>query len=143
MSFLQPDEQDLQNLHKLLIEGLGSQYQVEQNTVVEGCLPFIKETFDCVILKDGEPLAAIEYKSIAYSIDLYIREEWLYDKFKKIGIQFGILYFGRHDEFYLYKKGAYHFTKFFCFFIHIAVKANYSVRTVFAHPFNLLCSASQ
>ena len=111
MSFLQLDEQDLQNLHKLLIEGLGSQYQVEQNTVVEGCLPFIKETFDCVILKDGEPLAAIEYKSIAYSINLHTREEWLYDKFKKVGIQFGVLYFGRRDEFYLYKKGAFHFTK--------------------------------
>ena len=111
MSFLQPDEQDLQKLHKLLIEGLGNQFQVEQSTVVEGCLPFIKETFDFVILKDAEPLAAIEYKSFAYSMQLHTHEEWLYDKFKKVGIQFGILYFGRPDEFYLYKKGSYHFTK--------------------------------
>lgn len=111
MSFLQPDEQDLQNLHKLLIEGLGTHYQVEQSLAVEGCLPFIKETFDYVILKDAEPLAAIEYKSFAYSIQLHTHEEWLFDKFKKVGIQFGVLYFGRRDEFYLYKKGKYHFTK--------------------------------
>ena len=62
MSLLKPDYQVFQNLQKQLIEALGPQFQVELESVIEG-LPFIKERFDLVILKDGEPVAALNYIS--------------------------------------------------------------------------------
>ena len=66
MSLLKPDYQDIQNLQKKLIEALGPQFQVELESVIEG-LPFIKERFDLVILKDGEPVAALNYMSLFHS----------------------------------------------------------------------------
>ena len=104
MSLLKPDYQDFQNLQKQLIEALGPQFQVELESVIEG-LPFIKERFDLVILKDGEPVAALNYMSLFQSVDLHNRQDWYTKRFKNVGIKKGILFFGKNDEFHLYSKG--------------------------------------
>lgn len=101
MSLLKPTHTDIQNLQEQLSEALGQQFQVETETVVEGILPVIKERFDIVIIYDGQPLAAIEYKSIAREIHLHTHPDWLLEKFIKVGIHYSILYFGKEDEFYV------------------------------------------
>lgn len=107
MSILQPDKKDFQNLQEQLGTSLGNQFQVEMDTIVEGVLPVFKERFSIVILKDGCPFAALEYKSIAHSVQVLIHPDWLIERFKKVGIKYGILFFGRQDEFYLYSKDKY------------------------------------
>lgn len=111
MSLLQPDKEDIQKLQIQLGSALGNQFQVEMDAVVEGFLPIIKERFDIVILKDGCPLVSIEYKSIAQLSSVNINPDWLIERFKMVGIKYGILFFGREDEFYLYSKGKYGLTK--------------------------------
>lgn len=111
MSFLKPEQKDFQKLQEQLTEALGKQFQVEMESVVEGFLPIIKERFDLLILKDDEPIAALLYMSFIHSIDLLHRQNWLTERFKKIGIKQGILFFGKEDEFHLFTKGKYGLTK--------------------------------
>lgn len=111
MSFLKPEQRDFLKLQTQLTEALGKQYQVEMESVVEGFLPIIKERFDLVILKDEEPIAALLYMSFFHSLDLLHRQDWHTERFKKIGIKQGILFFGKEDEFHLFTKGKYGLTK--------------------------------
>ena len=104
MSLLKPDYQDFQKLQKQLTEAFGQQFQVELESVIEGFLPIIKDKFDLVILKDGEPVAALIYMSRVCSLNLHYMQDRYIDRFKKVGITKGILFFGDHDKFHLYQK---------------------------------------
>lgn len=127
MSFLRPDSNDIEKLKCQLSDALGNQYEVETDSVVEGLLSIIKERFDIVIIKDGNPLAALECKSMFYSMQVDLQQDWLVERFKKVGVQYGILYFGRKESFYLYSKQKYGLTEFKTFDgIISAIKGNHA-----------------
>lgn len=126
MSVLQPELEDVQKLLMHFRTELGGHFQVEMNVAVEGILPIFKERFDIVIQKDGNPLAVLEYKSIVFSVQVNVHPEWLIERFKKVGIQFGILYFGRKEEFFLYNKGKYGLTKMSFESIISAIQSNHA-----------------
>lgn len=111
MFVLAPEHSDIQKLREQLAAALGQQFQVEIESVVEGVLPIIKERFDLVILKEGVPVAVLDYKSYLYSIDFHHEKNRYIDRFKKVNIKHGILFFGKDDEFHLYSKGIYGLTK--------------------------------
>lgn len=126
MSLLQPERDDIQKLRIKLSEALGNQFHVEMDSVVEGSVPFIMVRFDIVILNGECPVAALEYKSIAYSVRVNIRPDWLTERFKKVGIKYGILFFGCDDEFFLYSKGKYGLTKMSFESIVYAIKGDHA-----------------
>lgn len=127
MSFLKPNRDDIEKLKFQLADAFGNQFLVEMDSVVEGFASIIKERFDIVIMKDGNPLAALEYRSVIESIQVNLHPDWLVEKFKKVGVQYGILYFGQKECFYLYSKQKYGLTELTTFYDLIsAIKCNHA-----------------
>lgn len=127
MSFLKPDRNNIEKLKFQLAAAFGKQFHVEMDSVVEGFLSIIKERFDIVIMKDGSPLAVLECRSRLESIQVSTHQDWLVERFKKVGVQYGILYFGRKESFYLYSRQKYGLTELTTFDDLIsAIKCNHT-----------------
>lgn len=128
MSIIKPSNEEKEELYNRFAPELIPPFSsVVYDAVLYGVLPTQNETFDVVIFSDNKPYAAIEYKSSAYSINLDYRFDWLTQGFRNAGLKFGIYYFGKDDEFYLYKKGKYRFTKMSFKGVISALKSGMSV----------------
>lgn len=113
MSIIIPDTEDIEKLQKRFLEALGDEYQVEMYTEVSSSFFFSKKNvFDLVIFRNNIPFVGIEYKGIASSIHIGLKPEWFYSKFQEVNLKYGIYYFGKENQFYLWAKGEYRFQVF-------------------------------
>ena len=113
MSILIPETEDIEKLQKRFSEALGDDYQVEMYTEVSSSFFFSKKNvFDLVIFRNNIPFVGIEYKGIASSIHIGLKPEWFYSKFQDVNLKYGIYYFGKENQFYLWTKGEYRFQVF-------------------------------
>lgn len=113
MSLIIPKKEDVEKLQKKFADALGEDYKVEMNTEVSFSFFFSKKNvFDLVIFKNEIPLVGIEYKDIARSIHIGLKPEWFYRKFEEVNLKYGICYFGRENQFYLWSRGKYSFQVF-------------------------------
>lgn len=113
MSIIIPDTEDIEKLQKRFSDVLGDEYQVEMYTEVSSSFFFSKKNvFDLVIFRDNIPFVGIEYKGIARSIHIELKPEWFYSKFQEVNLKYGIYYFGKENQFYLWTKGEYRFQVF-------------------------------
>lgn len=114
MSLIIPKTEDIEKLQKQFSEALGDDYQVEMYTEVSSSSFFLtkKNVFDLVIFKNNIPFVGVEYKDVASSIHIRLKPEWFYSKFQEVNLKYGIYYFGKENQFYLWSEGKYSFQVF-------------------------------
>lgn len=110
-SRLIPGLKQFELLRDKLQKALGEGFCVQVETQISALYGFIHEQFDLVVFRDDEPIAAIQYKSVLEKMQLYVRTDYYTDCFKKVGIKYGILYYGDEDC-YLFVKDHYGLQKF-------------------------------
>lgn len=120
-------EEDLIALQTRLKVALGEGYEVELNKEVSNFMGAIKEIFDLVIFLHGDAICGVEYKYKAGGSMLSDRFLNLHiDKLKRVGLMYGIVYYGNKDRLYFWSKKAYRFESFFFNDMIIAIKGNQS-----------------
>lgn len=67
MSLLSPNNEDKQALYERLIQTLVPTFTIAYDAIVQSVVPSMSEAFDFLVLNGDKIIAAIEYKSIAYS----------------------------------------------------------------------------
>lgn len=110
-NFFQVTEDDINALRLKLKEALGEGYEVETNKEVFALMGIMKEIFDLVIFYHEDAICGIEYKWKAGGSIFYDRfQDTLINKFKKVGLRFGIAY--TDHGIYFWSKGAYKLESF-------------------------------
>ena len=108
-----PTLEDLNELKEKIQSRLNSDYEVCINVVVTAAVGIFKysDNFDIVIFYKGEAIVAIEYKSRFQSLVLIRYPDHFIEKFKKVGLRCGVVYFGKNNEFNVWHKEYYKFVK--------------------------------
>ena len=125
MSYFQVTEEDRNAFRTKLKDALGEGYEVEINKEVSALMGAIKETFDYVIFHNGDAIAGIEYKyNIAVPFMIERFEDLYIDKFRKVGLKYGIEYYGDRNGLQVWTKGSSKFEGFSFENFIIAIKGN-------------------
>ena len=125
MSLFQVTEEDINTLKQRLEKAFGDGYEVETHKEVSALMGIIKETYDLVIFYHGDPICGVEYKYNVYGSIFYDRFQDLYiDKLKKVGLKYGVAYFGNNHGLYFWSKGSYKFESFRFDDMVIAIKGS-------------------
>ena len=121
----QVTEDDINTLKQRLEKALGDGYEVETHKEVSALMGIFKETYDLVIFYHGDAICGVEYKYKVGGSLFYDRFQDLYiDRLKKVGLKYGIAYFGENHGLLLWTKGSYKFEPFSFDNMVIAIKGN-------------------
>ena len=127
MSHLLVTEDDIIALRQRLIDALGEGYEVEVHKEVYALMGAIRETFDLVIFYHGDAICGVEYKFKTLGSLFQTRLQYPYiDKLKKVGLKYGIEYFGERYDMYFWAQGTSKFEPFSFDNMVIAIKGNQS-----------------
>lgn len=119
-------EKDLINaLRNKLKDALGEGYEVETHKEVSAVFGFIKETFDLVVFYHDDVICGIESKDnpLIFSYVNRFQELWI-SRLNKVGLRYGIIYYGDDHNLYFWTKGDYELTKLSLEDAIIAIKGN-------------------
>lgn len=109
MALFKVSIEDSKRFQVELSTALGKPYEVEMNKEVLGFLGVVKEIFDFVIFYNGDAIAGVEYKSKLPNPSWEIHHDYYIDKFRKVGLKYGVLYYGDDNKVYLWRTGQYNF----------------------------------
>ena len=122
---LQVTEEDINTLKLRLEKAFGEEYEVEVHKEVSDLMGSSKETYDLVIFYHGDAICGVEYKYKAGGSFFYDRLQDLYiNRLKKVGLKYGISYFGEKHGLLLWTKDSYKFESFSFNDMVIAIKGN-------------------
>ena len=125
MPYSQVSDTDKNAFRKILKEALGDGYEVEMNKEVSAQFGHNNEIFDYVVFHNGDAIAAIDYKYNVAAHMLVLNSQKNYiDRFKKVGIKYGIEYFGERHELLVWIKGVDQFELFNFNDLIFAIKGN-------------------
>ena len=124
-NFFQVTEEDIIALKQRLEKALGEGYEVETHKEVSALMGIFKETYDLVIFYHGDAICGVEYKYKVGGSFFFDRFQDLYiDRLKKVGLKYGIAYFGEKHGLLLWAKGSSQFQSFSFNNMVIAIKGN-------------------
>lgn len=127
MSWLEVTEEDIKAFRDRLQKALGEGYDVEIHKEVSALFGAVKETFDLVVFYHGDAICGVDYKNMAMGSIFFDRFQDLYiDKLNKVGLKYGIAYFGEKKDILFWSKGAYQYEPFTFENMIIAIKGNQS-----------------
>lgn len=125
MAYFRVTEEDINALRQRLIDALGEGYEVETHKEVSALMGIFKETYDLVIFYHGDAICGVEYKYKVGGSFFFDRFQDLYiERLKKVGLRYGIAYFGEKHGLLLWTKGSYKFESFSFNDMVIAIKGN-------------------
>ncbi|MBQ3244006.1 MAG: DUF2971 domain-containing protein [Bacteroidaceae bacterium] len=119
-----------ESLAKKIQETLGADYEVDVNVEVSSMAGLVKELFDIVIFHKKLVIAVLDYRYGFASFNIPQNAEIYQNRFKKVGVKCGIIYFGRGDKFYIWNKGVLGFQTldFSNLVVAIKEKRNFGLR---------------
>lgn len=125
MAYFRVTEEDINALRQRLIDALGEGYEVETHKEVSALMGIFKETYDLVIFYHGDAICGVEYKYKVGGSFFFDRFQDLYiERLIKVGLRYGIAYFGEKHGLLLWTKGSYKFESFSFNDMVIAIKGN-------------------
>ena len=108
-------DNDLNALRSKLFEALGNGYQVEIHKEVSAKFGLFKEVFDLVIFYQGDAICGIDYK-YKIPISMYsipsIHQQNHIERYKKVGLKYGVVYCGDRENCLFWTQGAYYYKEF-------------------------------
>ena len=108
-------DNDLNALRSKLFEALGNGYQVEIHKEVSAKFGLFKEVFDLVIFNQGDAICGIDYK-YKIPISMYsipsIHQQNHIERYKKVGLKYGVVYCGDRENCLFWTQGAYYYKEF-------------------------------
>ena len=119
-------EEDVINiLRNKLKDALGKGYEVEIHREVSAAFGYIKEIFDIVVFYHDDVICGIECKDkLLISSYIYrIKESWI-SRLNKVGLRYGIIYYGDDNNLYFWTKGDHTLKEFSLEDAIIAIKGN-------------------
>lgn len=125
MAYFRVTEEDINALRQRLIDALGEGYEVETHKEVSALMGIFKETYDLVIFYHGDAICGVEYKynvGVPFFYDRF--QDQYVDRLNKVGLKYGIAYFGEKNGLLLWTKGSYKFESFSFNDMVIAIKGN-------------------
>lgn len=129
-------DNDLNALRSKLFEALGNGYQVEIHKEVSAKFGLFKEVFDLVIFNQGDAICGIDYK-YKIPISMYsipsIHQQNHIERYKKVGLKYGVVYCGDRENCLFWTQGAYYYKEFTFDNIVKAIRGNQNCGARFTH----------
>ena len=119
------DEDDVNALRLKLKNALGDGYEVEAHKEVSALVGYVKEVFDLVVFYHEDAICGIECQPdlLIISSVFQFRESYI-SRFQRVGLRYGIIYYGNDQKIYFWVKGKYGFEEFDFNDMVIAIKGN-------------------
>lgn len=108
-----------------LKEALGEGFEVEIHKEVSAAFGYVKEVFDLVVFYHDDVICGIDCKNKLF-ISSYVyrfQESWIF-RLNKVGLRYGIIYYGDDHNLYFWAKGDYTLKEFSLEDAVIAIKGN-------------------